>query len=156
VGDEDGAEDAARELGWAADLHEIGLAVSHHDHHRHSAYLLAHLDAPAFSQTEQRKLAAIVLGQRGGLRKLEAQLVDKRFVQQVLALRLAVIKCHARTAVDARALRLAADGRQRLRLSFADEWAALHPRTLYLLQEEAQAWERSGVMKLALDSSDWV
>jgi exopolyphosphatase / guanosine-5'-triphosphate,3'-diphosphate pyrophosphatase len=155
VGDEDGAEDAARELGWAADLHEIGLAVSHHDHHRHSAYLLSHLDAPAFSQTEQRKLAAIVLGQRGGLRKLEAQLIDKRFVQQVLALRLAVIKCHARTAVDARALRLAADGRQRLRLSFASEWAALHPRTLYLLQEEAQAWERSGVMKLVLDRSDW-
>jgi len=146
--------EAARELGWAADLHEIGLAVSHHDHHRHSAYLLGHLDAPAFSQTEQRGLAAIVLGQRGGLRKLEAQLTDRRFVQQVLALRLAVIKCHARVSVDPRALRLSAEGRQRARLSFTQEWAALHPRTLYLLQEEAQAWERSGVMKLALESSD--
>ncbi len=155
AGDDTDSQDAARELGWAAELHEIGLAVSHHDHHRHSAYLLAHLDAPAFSQTEQRKLAAIVLGQRGGLRKIEAQLVDGRFVQQVLALRLAVIKCHARTAVDPRALRLAADGRQRVRLSFSSEWAALHPRALYLLQEEAQAWERNGVIKLVLDGSDW-
>ena len=34
-----------RELAWACDLHEIGMMVSHHDHHRHSAYLLAHVDA---------------------------------------------------------------------------------------------------------------
>jgi exopolyphosphatase / guanosine-5'-triphosphate,3'-diphosphate pyrophosphatase len=30
-----------RELAWACALHEVGLMVSHHDHHRHSAYLLA-------------------------------------------------------------------------------------------------------------------
>jgi exopolyphosphatase / guanosine-5'-triphosphate,3'-diphosphate pyrophosphatase len=150
--------DAARELGWAADLHEIGLAVSHHDHHRHSEYLLAHLDAPAFSQTEQRKLAAIVLGQRGGLRKLEAPLAERRFALQVLALRLAVIKCHARGAVDARALRLAADGKQRLVLSYASAWAASRPRTVYLLQQEAEAWNKSGVLALQLtelDDEDW-
>ncbi|MFO1270928.1 MAG: exopolyphosphatase [Rubrivivax sp.] len=42
-----GADDESRrELAWACDLHEIGLMVSHHDHHRHSAYLLAHVDAP--------------------------------------------------------------------------------------------------------------
>ena len=35
-----------RELAWACALHEIGLMVSHHDHHRHSAYLLANADAP--------------------------------------------------------------------------------------------------------------
>jgi exopolyphosphatase / guanosine-5'-triphosphate,3'-diphosphate pyrophosphatase len=146
--------DAARELGWAADLHEIGLAVSHHDHHRHSEYLIAHLDAPAFSQTEQRRLAAIVLGQRGGLRKLEVQFADRRFALQVLTLRLAVIKCHARGAVDARALRLAADGKQRYRLSYASAWAASRPRTVYLLQQEAEAWSRSGVWSLQLNESD--
>ncbi len=146
--------DGARELGWAADLHEIGLAVSHHDHHRHSEYLIAHLDAPAFSQTEQRKLAAIVLGQRGGLRKIEAPLSDRRFALQVLALRLAVIKCHARGAVDARALRLAADGKQRYRLTFTSAWAASRPRTVYLLQQEAEAWSRSGVLQLSLDEQD--
>ena len=36
---------ARRELAWACDLHELGLAVSHHDYHRHSAYLMSHLDA---------------------------------------------------------------------------------------------------------------
>jgi exopolyphosphatase / guanosine-5'-triphosphate,3'-diphosphate pyrophosphatase len=150
-------DEGARELGWAADLHEIGLAISHHDHHRHSAYLVGHLDAPAFSQTEQRHIAAIVLGQRGGLRKLEAELGDKRFARQVLALRIAVIKCHARGPVDARALRLAADGKERARVSFSEAWAASHPRTLYLLEQEAEAWSKSGAYALALGTSveDW-
>jgi exopolyphosphatase / guanosine-5'-triphosphate,3'-diphosphate pyrophosphatase len=150
-------DDGARELGWAADLHEIGLAISHHDHHRHSAYLVGNLDAPAFSQTEQRQLAAIVLGQRGGLRKLEAPLGDKRFARQVLALRVAVIKCHARGNVDANALRLRADSKDRIKLSFSAEWAATHPRTLYLLEQEAEAWSKGGVYALALKASveDW-
>ena len=98
------------ELGWACDLHEIGLMVSHHDHHRHSAYLMGHVDAPGFSQSQQRRIADLVLGQRGGLRKLESQLSNERFGWQVLALRLAVIKCHARSPVDTQALRLKRDG----------------------------------------------
>jgi exopolyphosphatase/guanosine-5'-triphosphate,3'-diphosphate pyrophosphatase len=142
-----------RELGWACDLHELGMMVSHHDHHRHSAYLLAHADAAGFSQSQQRRLAAMVLGQRGGLRKIEDELSRRAFALQVLALRLAVIKCHARGKVDPSALRLERGARV-LRLRFTPAWAASHPRTLYLLQQEAQAWARSGVLELALDSPD--
>ena len=138
-----------RELGWACDLHELGMMVSHHDHHRHSAYLLGHADAAGFSQSQQRHLAAMVLGQRGGLRKIEAELTQRAFALQVLALRLAVIKCHARGKVDSAALRLQGHARG-LRLAFSPEWAASHPRTLYLLQQEAEAWARSGVLELAL------
>jgi exopolyphosphatase/guanosine-5'-triphosphate,3'-diphosphate pyrophosphatase len=147
-----GDDDGARALGWAADLHEIGLMVSHHDHHRHSHYLLANVDAAAFSQTEQRALAAIVLGQRGGLRKIESPLLaDKGFARQVLALRLAAIKCHARGEVDATALQLAADGGNAACLSFTDAWAETHPRTLYLLRREAESWSRSGTLALTLE-----
>ncbi len=149
--------EGARELGWAADLQEIGLAISHHDHHRHTAYLVGHLDAPAFSQTEQRQLAAIVLGQRGGLRKLEAAFADKRLARQVLALRIAVIKCHARGRIDPRALRLRADGKERALVVFSANWAATHPRTLYLLEQEVEAWSKSGAITLALRATedDW-
>ena len=42
----DAEADTRRELAWACALHEMGLMVSHHDHHRHSAYLLTHVDAP--------------------------------------------------------------------------------------------------------------
>ena len=141
--------EALRELGWACDLHEIGLMVSHHDHHRHSAYLMAHVDAPGFSQSQQRRIADLVLGQRGGLRKMEAQLCSERFAWQVLALRLAAIKCHARSLVDPKALRLKRDGRQ-ARLGFRNDWASSHPRTLHLLREEAEGWARQEMPKLVL------
>ena len=141
--------EGTRELGWACDLHETGMMVSHHDHHRHSAYLLGNADAAGFSQSQQRHLAAMVLGQRGGLRKIEAALTRREFALQVLALRLAVIKCHARGAVDSDALTLERN-ELGVRLRFTPAWAAAHPRTLYLLQQEAAAWQRSGVFELAL------
>ncbi len=149
--DAEPANEGARELGWACDLHELGMMVSHHDHHRHSAYLLGHVDAAGFSQSQQRRLAALVLGQRGGLRKIEAALTQHEFALLVLALRLAVIKCHARREVDANALQLepAAHG---VRLRFGPVWSASRPRTLYLLQQEAVAWSRSGVFDLTLDA----
>ena len=147
--DEDGSE-SLRELGWACDLHELGLMVSHHDHHRHSAYLMGHVDAPGFSQSQQRRMADLVLGQRGGLRKIESQLCSERFAWQVLALRLAVIKCHARGLVDPKALRLVRDGKQ-ARLGYRSAWADGHLRTLHLLREEAEAWARQPQPRLVLD-----
>jgi exopolyphosphatase/guanosine-5'-triphosphate,3'-diphosphate pyrophosphatase len=133
-----------RELAWAAALHEVGLMVSHHDHHRHSAYLLANVDAAGFSQSQQRRIGELVLGQRGGLRKLEAALAGgEAFAWQVLCLRLAVIKCHARQPVSDRALHLGHRGTEAV-LSYSRAWADQRPRTLYLLHEEAAAWERQG------------
>ena len=139
----------ARELGWAAALHEMGMMVSHHDHHRHSAYLLGHVDAAGFSQSQQRRLADLVLAQRGGLRKVEAALAQEGFAWQVLCLRLAIIKCHARTEVDAQQMRLARQGTQ-ARLTLSQGWAESNPRTLYLLNEEAAVWERSGALHLQI------
>lgn len=145
----DADPDTRRELGWACALHEIGLMVSHHDHHRHSAYLLAHVDAAGFSQNQQRRLSELVLAQRGGLRKVEPQLASETFAWQALCLRLAAIKCHARGAVNPKALGLRARGRE-AQVRFAPDWADTHPRTLYLLQEEAAAWLRSGPLRLLI------
>jgi exopolyphosphatase/guanosine-5'-triphosphate,3'-diphosphate pyrophosphatase len=136
-----------RELLWACALHEIGMMVSHHDHHRHSAYLMAHVDAPGFSQSQQRRIGELVLGQRGGLRKVEASLAQENFAWQVLCLRLAIIKCHARGEVNADAMRLRRQGRQAL-LDFVPGWSESHPRTRHLLTEESAAWERSGPLQL--------
>jgi exopolyphosphatase/guanosine-5'-triphosphate,3'-diphosphate pyrophosphatase len=141
--------EARRELGWACALHEAGLMVSHHDHHRHSAYLLAHVDAPGFSQSQQRRIGDLVLAQRGGLRKIEPQLASETFAWQVLCLRLAVIKCHARGEPTSSALKLTARGRE-AHLAYSAAWAAAHPRTVYLLREEADVWARSGLLKLQL------
>jgi exopolyphosphatase/guanosine-5'-triphosphate,3'-diphosphate pyrophosphatase len=136
------AEEERIELRWAALLHEIGQMVSHHDHHRHSAYLLGHVDAAGFSQSQQRRLADLVLGQRGGLRKMEALIHSELMLWQMLCLRLAVIACHARSDVPEQTLRLQRQGRI-ARLAFRKEWADTHPRTVHLLEEEQQAWGRS-------------
>jgi exopolyphosphatase/guanosine-5'-triphosphate,3'-diphosphate pyrophosphatase len=144
-----GGEETPRELGWAAALHEIGMAVSHHDHHRHSAYLLSHVDAPGFSQSQQRRVAALVLGQRGSLRKLGTELEQDATLWPVLCLRLAVLLCHARRDIDARVVSLQArpEGAQ---LLLGAAWAQGHPRTMHLLGEEARAWERTGRLTLQL------
>ncbi len=136
-----------RELGWAAAVHEMGMMVSHHDHHRHSAYLLGHVDAAGFSQSQQRRLADLVLAQRGGLRKVEAQLAQDGFAWQALCLRLAIIACHARDEADPHALTLQRQGAQ-AQLSLPSGWAEAHPRTLYLLHEEVGVWERSSALRL--------
>jgi exopolyphosphatase/guanosine-5'-triphosphate,3'-diphosphate pyrophosphatase len=141
--------ESRRELGWACALHEIGLMVSHHDHHRHSAYLVANVDAPGFSQSQQRRISQLVLGQRGGLRKLDPTLSSPEFAWQALCLRLAVIKCHARGAVDPKALRLRRDGSD-ARLLFSPLWAEAQPRAVHLLREVAQAWSRQGPLRLLL------
>lgn len=146
-----GAE-ARRELRWACALHEMGMMVSHHDHHRHSAYLLGHVDAAGFSQSQQRRLADLVLAQRGGLRKVEPLLAQEAFAWQALCLRLAIIKCHARAPVrtDALALRRTASSAA---LEYSGEWADTHPRTVYLLREEADTWARVPSIGLSLPSA---
>lgn len=149
AGNDDGVAESRRELGWACELHEIGQMVSHHDHHRHSAYLMAHVDAPGFSQSQQRRISDLVLAQRGGLRKLDAALAQPDFAWQALCLRLAVIECHARSAIDAHALQLTRRARRAL-LHYSAGWAQRHPRTLHLLREEADAWARHGGMRLLL------
>ncbi|MEJ2670112.1 MAG: exopolyphosphatase [Gammaproteobacteria bacterium] len=57
-------EDAIDLLTKACATHEIGLAVSHSQFHRHSAYLLEHSDLPGFSHQEQIALAALVQNHR--------------------------------------------------------------------------------------------
>jgi exopolyphosphatase/guanosine-5'-triphosphate,3'-diphosphate pyrophosphatase len=143
----------ARELGWASALHEIGMMVSHHDHHRHSAYILGHVDASGYSQSQLRKLAALVLGQRGELIKLAEHLHDTAMMSQVLCLRLALILHHARVDLPAKLVELQSI-RGKARLVLQRRWASQHPRTMHLLDEECRRWARQGDRKLEVHLQD--
>jgi exopolyphosphatase/guanosine-5'-triphosphate,3'-diphosphate pyrophosphatase len=147
------ADEDTRELAWACDLHEIGLMVSHHDHHRHSAYLLDHLDAAGFSQSQQRRIGELVLGQRGGLRKVESAFARRDFGMVLLCLRLAVLCCHGRHQGSKVRLNARRDRGGDILLSW--HWQGqdrrLSPaelRTQHLLREEVTVWARSGNLKL--------
>ena len=128
-----------QKLDWAAQLHEIGSHISHNDHHKHGAYILDNADAPGFALTELHRLSLLVLGHRGKLRKLDADFTNTAFLQQLMALRLAVIFCHARREPDLQGLQLRFDG-TRFTLSCRSGWAEAFPQSAHLLREESQAW----------------
>ena len=131
-----------RKLAWAAQLHEIGSAISHSDYHKHGAYILENADAPGFAQPELHRLGLLVLGHRGKLRKLEADFGDAPFVQQLLCLRLAVILCHARRDPELQGLRISGSG-QAVTLAVPPAWAGAYPQSAHLLREEVVAWQKT-------------
>jgi len=137
-------DESRRELAWAAGLHEAGMMISHHDHHRHSAYLIAHVDAGGFSQSQLRRIGDLALGQRGGLRKMEPALQDAGFALRLLCLRLAVIVCHARDDVESDAIALRSEGGATT-IALSAAWADQHPRALHLLRGEVEAWSKTGL-----------
>ncbi|MDB5732714.1 MAG: Ppx/GppA phosphatase [Variovorax sp.] len=140
----DTAGQSPRQLGWAAQLHEIGTLVSHSDYHKHGAYILDNADAPGFALSELHWLGLLVLGQRGKLRKLGTALDDDAFVRQLLALRLAVILCHARRDPETEALTLRKIGARRFAIACRTGWIERFPQSAHLLREEVLAWQKTG------------
>uniref|UniRef100_UPI0035B058E6 exopolyphosphatase n=1 Tax=Hylemonella sp. TaxID=2066020 RepID=UPI0035B058E6 len=132
-----------RKLGWAAQLHEIGSLISHSDYHKHGAYILDNADAAGFTMNELHRLGQLVLGHRGKLRKLDLQLDDEAFTLQLMALRLAVILCHARRDPELQGLQIEWDGGNEVQLSHPAAWGASYPQSAWLLQEEAVAWQKT-------------
>jgi exopolyphosphatase / guanosine-5'-triphosphate,3'-diphosphate pyrophosphatase len=133
-----------RKARWAAQVHEIGARISHSDYHKHGAYILDNADAPGFAQPELHRLSLLVYGHRGKLKKLSDTLDDRDFQRQLLALRLAVIVCHARRTPDLQglSLKVVAEG---FELHTSAAWQQAHPQSTHLLQEECAAWVKSGI-----------
>ena len=134
-----------RKLMWAAQLHEIGSQISHSDYHKHGAYILDNADAMGFAATELHRLSLLVLGQRGKLRKLEADFEDEVFVQQLLALRLSIILCHARRDPDITGLKLVQNKHQHygFEMTCREGWGESYPQSAHLLREEMLAWQKT-------------
>ena len=129
-------------LDWASQLHEMGCLISHSDYHHHGAYVLGHSDVPGFTQTELSHLAALVLAQRGKLRKVESFLQDPEFALQLLCLRLATLLCHARREPELELLALR-DKTEKWSLKAQTGWAEAFPQSAFLLNEEVLAWQKT-------------
>lgn len=148
--DDNEASRHLRKLHWAAQLHEVGMHISHSDYHKHGAYILDNTDLPGFTIDELHRLSQLVLGHRGKLRKLDDPLQDPLFVQQLMALRMAVILCHARRDPDTRSFEWSVDtDRQTVKLKVSTQWAEQWPQSAHLLREESIAWLKTGwVLKI--------
>ena len=136
--------DNAKVLEWAAQLHEIGSLISHSDYHKHGAYILDNADIAGFAVSESHRLSMLVFGHRGKLKKLELELADTMFVQQLLCLRLAVILCHARNDLEIGRIKLSIPKieNHHLFLTLPPDWASEFPQSAHLLREEAVAWKK--------------
>ncbi len=60
-------------LAWAADLHELGMSITHDKHQLQGAHILDHADIPGFNQRRQHWLAALVQTHR---KKIDTEVFD--------------------------------------------------------------------------------
>ena len=135
-------------LGWAAELHEIGLAVSHSQYQKHGAYLLRYADMSGFTRQEQDVLGTLVLGHRrkfpldsflalpNGARSCARRLC--------VLLRLAVLMHRGRSAQLKPEPALAAED-DKLILRFPEGWLDEHPLSRLELEQEAERLAAAGV-----------
>jgi exopolyphosphatase/guanosine-5'-triphosphate,3'-diphosphate pyrophosphatase len=129
-------------LQWAANLHEIGLSISHNGYHKHSAYIAGNADMPGFSKNDQARLAALLIGHTGKLGKLANNPSFKDW-RMLFCLRLAQALCRGRSDVNFPKVKVSEQDGSYL-VSLSKEWAKEHPLTEFSLQKEAAEWERIG------------
>ncbi|MBQ0833400.1 exopolyphosphatase [Marinobacter sp.] len=126
-------------LRWACQLHEIGLAISHSQYHKHGAYLLRYSDMAGFTQQSQRELAVLVRGHR---RKFSSSIFEgidpgdlARLRHLCILVRLAVLIQHSRNLELPPAFKL--EPRENgLLMTFPDGWFDERPLTLADLRNE--------------------
>ncbi|HTD27880.1 MAG TPA: exopolyphosphatase [Xanthomonadaceae bacterium] len=139
--------DARDMLGWAARVHEIGLAIAHSQHHVHGAYLIEHSDIAGFSRPEQQMLGALVRCQRRAISLSTIEALPERLLvpalRCTLLLRLAVLlhRGHDRDALPK--LRFAVNDRE-LKLRLPERWLGNHPLTREDLDGECEELARIG------------
>jgi exopolyphosphatase/guanosine-5'-triphosphate,3'-diphosphate pyrophosphatase len=131
-------------LAWAARLLEVGLAIAHSGFHKHSAYIIRNADMPGFSRMEQEHLGRLVLGHRGGLKKMQGLLDVPERLLPALALRLSALFYRSRAGVTPPDIQLSVAG-NRVEVALSEGWLAEHPLTATALENEVGEWKFLGI-----------
>ncbi len=130
-------------LGWAADMHEIGLSIAHNTYHKHTAYVLENADMPGFSRADQSLLALLSLGHQGKLGKVEPLVQTREQWLAILCLRLAALLLRRREDMAELPLSVSVRGDSIVVRVDAD-WRIEHPLTDFTLQNEESEWRKVG------------
>lgn len=138
-------------LGWAADLHEVGLGVSHSRYQTHSGYLVEESDMAGFSRQEQAFLSQLVRHHRRELPRRYTGDLPARLQEPLrlllFCLRLACVLCRTRDDDAIPEFHLSRAGHS-LTLHLDPQWTMTHPLTLADLDQER---EQLQVLGLCLD-----
>lgn len=132
---------------WAAQLHEIGLLVSHSQYHRHGAYILGNADMQGFSRQEQALLAIVVQNHRAKFHSDEFNPLMQPFVKPgkrlCILLRLAVLMHRGRTDNSMPDPEISVNKKQ-IQLLFPVGWLAANSLTLADLNKEIDYLAKAG------------
>ena len=129
-------------LDWSAQLHEIGLDISHEGYQRHGAYIAENADMPGFPRAEQRLLAILIGSQRDSIDTSRFRILPKAWrvpaLRLVILLRLAVLLNRSRNDNVSPELKIEVTGNS-LALHFDAAWLAANPLTVADLECEQRA-----------------
>ncbi len=131
--------EAEQWLDWACQLFEIGLDISHHQFHKHSAYIVANSDLAGFSSAEQGQMSSILLASRKSFSSKYFK-VDNALglMRLTVLLRLAILLNRARKPEDRHRPLLVAH-EDHLQLIFSEGYLQQHPLLAADLHQE-QKW----------------
>lgn len=131
-------------LRWAAQLHEIGLAVTHANYHKHGSYLVENSDMPGFSRQDQQFLWALLRSHRRSFKPHRYVNMTNKYSRAgkrlTVLLRIAHLLNRNRRDDFLPPIKAQAKGRT-LELQFPPQWLQNMPLTLTALEEEAALLE---------------
>ncbi|KXW56174.1 exopolyphosphatase [Ferrovum sp. PN-J185] len=130
-------------LGWAAQLHEIGLSIAHAGYHRHAAYIIDNADMPGFSKQEQAIVGGLLQAQRGRLTKVQPRVTNDIGWSMILALRLAVLIHRDRRQLSEPIMRLSPNTKG-YALTISARWLQHNPLSAANLTIESEHWSELG------------
>lgn len=150
------ASGCANALHWAAQLHEIGMAIAHKGYHKHGAYIVTYADLHGFSRTAQQILAALIRLHRGKFRRAVLKGIPAAYRQGVerlaLILRLAVLLNRDRDPQRHVPVQLSAKGKM-LQLSFETGWLDSQPLTRADLTREQKRLDDADFKLMVIDGA---
>ena len=145
-------EDFRSMLGWAALLHEVGMQINTRGIQKHSAYILANVDMPGFTQEQQLLLATLVRFHRKKIRTNELpafNLYDESTVKRLIGLlRLGALLNIKRQDGFVPDLQVDVD-KSTLTITFPDGWLDEKPIISADLVRESHYW-RALDLKLSI------
>lgn len=116
-------------LCWAAQLHEVGLAINSSGLHKHSAYIVMHCQLAGFTQEQQCLLGVLIRFYRKKIKLSELQTLvpnqPKQLTKLITLLRLAIIFNKKRQYKQLPGVDLTAND-EKLTLQFSSHWLDKH------------------------------
>lgn len=134
-------------LRWASRIYEIGMAISHSQHHKHGAYLVKHSDLPGFTNLTKGYLSTLI---RLHQRKFSLEYIEgesphdqTRLSKLCVLFRLAIVLTGARNSA-ATEFSLSLKDEHSLSLNMGENWVSEHPLTHANLKSEQEHLSRRG------------